>query len=486
MASGTLVSRMLGLVRAALLTGVIGTTGYAADGFTAANSLPNTFYLLIAGGAVNAIFVPQIVRAKLRPDGDEFVNRIITISLAILAVATVLVTLLAPLAVRLYYNVDNEEALGLATVFAVICLPQIFFYGLYTILGQVLNAHGRFAGYMWAPALANVVAIAGLVWFQRAGFPTSAAPADWTPEMVAILAGSATLSIVVQALSLLVPLRRIGFRYRPVWGIRGHGLGEVSSVAKWTFGSIVVSSLGYVVTSRVLTRATTLGEAAGIPVAGLAAFNPALLIAMLLHGLFVGVLAPYVAATLFFNNPLEETRAIAVVLAGLIWLVIPMAWTYLNDRVFYAHQMTWMTFRLQCVSTGLATVGALVAATTVPDLTAFTLSVGQATAYLVTASIGFFVLRRRHGPLGLRGTGVMYLKLGVPAVVTALALYAGIHALLPDLGETRGVRGFLSGIVVLGVAGVIELAVTWGVASALGVREIGAALEPVTRRLRRH
>jgi len=110
-------------------------------------------------------------------------------------------------------------------------------------------------------------------------------PADWTPEMIAILAGSATLSIVVQALSLLVPLRRIGFRYRPVWGIRGHGLGEVSTVAKWTFGSIVVSSLGYLVTSQVLTRATDLGKNAGDPVAGLAAFGPALLIAMLLHGL---------------------------------------------------------------------------------------------------------------------------------------------------------------------------------------------------------
>jgi putative peptidoglycan lipid II flippase len=531
MASGTLVSRMLGLVRAALLTGVIGTTGFAADGFTAANSLPNTFYLLIAGGAVNAIFVPQIVRAKLRPDGDEFVNRIITISLAILAGATVLMTLLAPLAVRLFYNVHNEAALGLATVFAVICLPQIFFYGLYTILGQVLNANGRFAGYMWAPALANIVAIAGLVWFQRAGFPTSAAPADWTPEMIAILAGSATLSIVVQALALVFPLRRIGFRYRPVWGIRGHGLGEVSSVAKWTFGSIVVSSLGLVVTSRVLTRATDLGADAGDPVAGLAAFNPALLIAMLLHGLitvslitalytrlseaasrgdsaqvmryhhqgmrlpsvilvpgvvFVGVLAPYVAATLFFKNTLEETRAIAVVLAGLIWLVIPMAWTYLNDRVFYAHQMTWMTFRLQCVSTSLSTVGALVAATMVPSLTAFTLSIGQALAYVVTASVGFTVLRRRHGHLGLRGTGAVYLKLAAPAVATALALYWAIHTFLPDLGETRGVRGFVTGIIVLGVAGMIELSVTWGVAHALGVREIGAALEPFTRRLRRH
>ena len=530
MASGTLVSRMLGLVRAALLTGVIGTTGYAADAFTAANTLPNSFYILIAGGAVNAIFVPQIVRAKLRPDGDEFVNRIITISLAILAVATVVMVAIAPLAVRLYYNVDNEAALGLATVFAVICLPQIFFYGLYTILGQVLNAHGRFAGYMWAPALANVVAIAGLVWFQRAGFPTSAAPADWTPEMVAILAGSATLSIVVQALSLLIPLRRIGFRYRPVWGIRGHGLGEVSTVAKWTFGSIVVGQLGLVVTSRVLTRATQLGQAAGDPAPGLAAFNPALLIAMLLHGLitvslitalytrlseaaahgdsalvmryhhqglrmpsvilvpgvvFVGVLAPYVAATLFFKNTLEETRAIAIVLSGLIWLVIPMAWTYLNDRVFYAHQMTWMTFRLQCVATSLSTVGAVVAAQMVPSLTAFTLSIGQALAYVVAAGVGFWVLKRQHGHLGLRGTALVYVKLGVPALVTALALSFAIHTVLPDLGETRGVRGFVIGAVVLGVAGIIQLSVTWGVAHALGVREIGAALEPVTRRLRR-
>ena len=40
-------------------------------------------------------------------------------------------------------------------------------------------------------------------------------------------------------------------------------------------------------------------------------------------------------------------------------------------------------------------------------------------------------------------------------------------------------RGFVVGAVVLGVAGIIELTVTWGVAHALGVREIGAALEPV-------
>ena len=64
------------------------------------------------------------------------------------------------------------------------------------------------------------------------------------------------------------------------------------------------------------------------------------------------------------------------------------------------------------------------------------------------------MLRRRHGHLGLRGTGVVYLKLAVPAVATALALYWAIHTFLPDLGETRGVRGFVVGVVVLGVAGI--------------------------------
>ena len=86
---------------------------------------------------------------------------------------TAIATLFAPGFVHLYSSSTwSGEKTALAVAFAYWCLPQIFFYGLYTILGQVLNAHGRFAGYMWAPALANIVAIAGLVWFQRAGFPT--------------------------------------------------------------------------------------------------------------------------------------------------------------------------------------------------------------------------------------------------------------------------------------------------------------------------
>jgi putative peptidoglycan lipid II flippase len=530
MASGSMVSRSVGLVRAALLTGVVGATGYAADGFNVANTLPNQFYLLIAGGALNAILVPQIVRAKLRPDGDEFVNRIITLTLAVLAVATVTLMLAAPLLVRVYAKFDDPAAVRLTTIFAVICLPQLFFYGLFTILGQVLNANGRFAGFMWAPALANVVAVAGLVWFTQAGYPSGAAPADWTPGMIGILAGTATLSIAIQALALVIPLRRIGFRYRPVWGVRGHGLGEVSQVAKWTFGSLVVSQLGYVVTSRVLTGATSRGEALGESVSGLTAYQAAFLIVMLPHGLvtvslvtalytslseaasrddtrqvrryhdqglrlpaviivpgvaFLAVLAPTVASTFFFSNTLDQTRAIAVVLAVIAWMAIPMSWTYLNDRVFYAHEMTWMSFRLQCVTTGVATLGALLALQVDPAMTAMVLGAGQVLAFVVSAAVGFWVLRRMLGHLGLRSTARTYLSLLIPAIVTAVGLAFAIRHLFPDLGETRGAAGLIAGGLVLAAAGAIQLGVTWGVASLLGVREISTALQPVTRRLRR-
>ncbi|MGL5865901.1 MAG: murein biosynthesis integral membrane protein MurJ [Dermatophilaceae bacterium] len=529
MAAGSLVSRVAGLLRASLLASVIGTSGLTATAFATANTLPNQFYLLLAGGALNAVLVPQILRARTRgQDGAEFVNRVITASLALLVVATILLTALAPLLVRLYLRVDNADAVRLATVFAVICLPQVFFYGLYTLLGQVLTAHNRFFAYTWAPALANLVAVGGLVWFRTAALPREAPPGEWTAEMIGILGGTATASIAIQALALIVPLRRIGFRYRPVWGFRGHGLGELSNVATWTFGSIVVSQLGYVVTSNVLTRVSDRADRADVTAPDLASFQNALLAMMLAHGLvtvslvtalftqmsdaasrnddaellrlrarglrmpavllvpgiaLVLALAPVVTSTFLFDNSLAGSQTVAVVLLALIGGVLPLGWVYVNDRTFYAKQQTWWSFRTQCVITGTATVGALVAASLDPRHTAVALSLGQSIAYLVGALYGFIVLRRQHGALGLRAASGMLTRLVLPAGVTAIVLGIAVRMLLPDLGATRGIPALLEGVVVLGVAGVIQLAVTWGVAHVLGVREVARALEPLLHRL---
>ena len=64
MFSGTLASRILGLVRNAILVVALGATGSgAADAFNTANNAPTQIYNLLAAGVLNAILVPQIVRA---------------------------------------------------------------------------------------------------------------------------------------------------------------------------------------------------------------------------------------------------------------------------------------------------------------------------------------------------------------------------------------------------------------------------------------
>ncbi|MBM6403486.1 murein biosynthesis integral membrane protein MurJ [Phycicoccus sp. CSK15P-2] len=531
MAAGTLSSRLAGMLRALLLTSVIGGTGLAAEAFTVANTLPNSLYLLLAGGTLNAVLVPQIIRARTRPDaGEDFVNRLITAAIALFAVAAVVLTALSPLLVRLYFDTTDAGALKLATVFAFICVPQVLFYGLYTIFGQVLNANGRFAAFTWAPLAANLVAIGGLLWFLAEDLPVRVDPGAWTPRMVLILAGTATISIAVQAAALVVPLRRMGFRYRPRWGLRGHGFEAVSDVAKWSFGSIVVVQVGYWVTTKVLTNAASRADDAGIQgAAGIAAFNPAQLLLMLPHGIvtvslvtalytqlseaasrddhasvmrhheqglrmpaplllpvaaLVLATVPLVTATFFFENPLTDTEAIASVLVGLFGGVVPLGWVYLNDRVFYAQQQTFWSFRTQCVVTGLSMTVAAFAATLPPQRTATVLAFGQTFAYVVGAAVGWAVLRRQHGHIGLRGAGSVYLRVGVPAVVTAVVLGLVIRALFPDFGVERGIGTFVTGVLVLGTAGVVEVAVTWGVAHLLGVEEVGRLLGPVLRRVR--
>ena len=68
MAAGTIVSRFTGLIRNLLTVAALGTALFA-DTFNVANTIPTILYILLAGGALNAVFVPQLVRS-MREDGD--------------------------------------------------------------------------------------------------------------------------------------------------------------------------------------------------------------------------------------------------------------------------------------------------------------------------------------------------------------------------------------------------------------------------------
>ncbi|GAB2550761.1 murein biosynthesis integral membrane protein MurJ [Leucobacter ruminantium] len=264
MASGTMVSRILGLVKAILLAYAIGSVGArSADAFANGNLLPNTVYMILIGGVLNAVLVPQIVKAAQNPDGGAgYINKILTLITTMLVGITALAMLAAPWIVWLTVQDWGQQQIELATAFAYWCMPQVIFYGVYTVMGEVLNAKSIFGPFTWAPVLNNVIAIAGIAVFVAmfGSDPEGRLPVDaWTPTMIAVLAGSATLGIVAQALILFVSWKKAGIRFRPDFAWRGVGLGRTARLASWTLAMVVVMQLGGIVTNRIVS----IGSGAG-------------------------------------------------------------------------------------------------------------------------------------------------------------------------------------------------------------------------------
>lgn len=526
MASGTLVSRVLGVVRQSMLGIVIGITGLAGDAFSVANTLPNSINLLLAGGVLNAVLVPQIIKAAKHPDGGEdYVNRLLTLSLLLMALTTALSIAAAPLLVRLYTQTESPSALHLATVFAYLCLPQIFFYGLYTLLGNVLNARNRFTAFMWAPALANVVSIAGLALFWILGYPRGVTDPDgWTTAMIWVLAGTMTLSIVVQGIFLAIPLRRSGFRYRPRFGFRGVGLRSASRVALWSFAGIAVGQLGFIVTSKVLTRATDLANAQGLTAAGKFSYDNAFLLFMLPHSLvtvslttalfvrlakaahaghtgevladlgrglrmpapllvpisLAGVLFAPLAVFVFFGQSRSDTLAVAHLLTAMLLGLLPFGWVYLVQRVFYAYEDARTPFNIQVVITIIATIFNLIGAVRPATQTGLWVGIGQTISNAVGAGWGFWLLRRRVGRLGLTRAMRTNIRLGLASIAAGGLTYAVLRVVPESLTTNR-----LGALLVLGVLGSLYLAVAWAIAHRMRVREVDNLVAPIARRLAR-
>ncbi|WEV65848.1 murein biosynthesis integral membrane protein MurJ [Bifidobacterium sp. ESL0764] len=253
MAVGTAASRITGQVRTILLAAALGTTGMAADAYQAGSQIPQVIFTLVSGGIFNAVLVPQIVRTLKKKDAQDRLNKLVTLAIALLLGVTLLVALLTPPLTRLYVNGDHDM-LALATSFTFWCVPQIFFYGLYTVLGQILAAKDRFGTYAWSSVGANVISCIGFTAFILMFGRANRQPLSfWTSGKIALTAGMWTLGVAFQALVLFLPLRKIGLHYRPSWGIHGFGLRSMGSVAAWGIGIVVVDQLQTIVNQRVLT-----------------------------------------------------------------------------------------------------------------------------------------------------------------------------------------------------------------------------------------
>ncbi|MEU5314150.1 murein biosynthesis integral membrane protein MurJ [Streptomyces sp. NPDC021562] len=260
MAAGTVVSRATGLIRQMLQAAALGT-GLLATTYNQANTVPTSLYFLLIGGALNSVLVPQLVRARAEDadGGAAFEQRLVTLVLCVLGVGTAVATWAAPGIISVYQHDTpaTHDAFELTVVFARFLLPQIFFYGVFSIFGQVLNARNRFGAMMWTPVLNNLVLIAMFgIYLGLITAPEQVT--DITDSQVRLLGVGTTLALAIQALALIPYARAAGFRFRLRFDWRGTGLRKSVNAARWT----LLFVLANLVASTVVTRLASAADAA--------------------------------------------------------------------------------------------------------------------------------------------------------------------------------------------------------------------------------
>ncbi|MFD9542265.1 murein biosynthesis integral membrane protein MurJ [Streptomyces sp. NPDC060022] len=482
MAAGSVVSRATGFVRSAVVAAALGL-GIVADGYAVGNSVPTIVYILLLGGALNAVFLPELVRAaKEHADGGAaYTDRLLTLCVLALLLLTGAAVWAAPAIVGFYSDYPPDQH-TMTVALARYCLPQIFFLGVFTLLGQVLNARGRFGAMMWTPVLNNVVVIAVFGLYLATG-----AGGDLTPGERSLLGWGTTAGIVVQALALLPSLRATGFRFRPRFDWRGSGLTRPLRSAGWLVLLVLSNQAAYWVTTRLATSAGARAAAEHIEGAGFSAYNNAYTMWMVPHGIvtvsLVTALMPrmsrsaadgdtaavrrdagyalrtsgalivpaacallalaHPATALVFQHGRTGPEDIAV-LAGILMAFAPgliaFSGQYVLSRSFYALSDTRTPFLLNLMIAGLNAGLSWAAYQFLPARLAVT---GMAGGYSLALFAGWaltaLVLHRRLTPGKVPGAASLRPRLWRSATVAAQAgmLAAAVPATLLGLGAAR-------------------------------------------------
>jgi putative peptidoglycan lipid II flippase len=542
MATGTVFSRASGYLRNLLLAAAIGNELHA-DLFNIGNTIPNMLYILLAGGVFNAVLVPQLVRAQKHDSdgGEAYTNRIITLALLFLGAVTVILVLAAPLVMRLYLNSSYDDpALAAqrdsAIAFARYCLPQVFFYGMFVLLGQVLNARGRFGPMMWAPIANNVISIlvlvVYLVWFGPV--PTGDQCTAFTGTQELVLGLGATIGIAAQVLVLLPYLRAAGVRFRARYDFRHTGLAHTLRLGVWTVLFVIVNQVAYTVVVRLASGGTASSAClrhghhaqAVSDGTGYTVYASAFLFVMVPHAIITVSLATAILPRLSAKAADHDLAGLAATLAGTLRtalvVVIPFALAlpllatdaakvlfgygataatfdhyvpsiilfgpgivfftvhYLMLRGFYALELNRTVFFIQCAIGATNIVAAiLLVGRAGPASTAPALVLAYGASYLLGSAVSYAVLRGRLGGLESGTTLRFLVRLLVAALVSA-GVTGALSLVLPGRGDD--VSHVLAGLRLVLLGGV-DVGLFLVLAHLMRIREVTTVVETAIRRM---
>ncbi len=509
MAIGTVVSRVTGLVRGLLLVAVLGTA-LLGDTYNVANTMPNILYNLVIGGALTAVFVPQMVRAIRQPDGGSaFISRLLTATCVVLGTLTVVSVIAAPLLVRLFAgSYVGRPEFHLTVLFMRYCLPQIFFMGLFALLGQVANAKGKFGPMMWAPVANNIIVIFVFAYFLHISKGWNASTIS--DGQATILGVGTTLGFVAQVVFLIPVIKKTQIKIRARFDWKDPEIRKSLHLATWTLAFAAISQLSYLVTVNLSTSAAVRAAKAGIATGvGYTPYGNAFLILMLPHSVItisivtallptmsahvldkniesvhdqlvrairlVGIatvpsaiafllFGPMICHALFFGISHADSQYLGYVLAGFSLGLLPLSINLIALRGLNAFENIKLQVLSNLIMNIIASVASVIAALALP---AKWVTVGLAIALTLSYYFGAWTTVRLLHRYGI------FIQLGeIAGLYAKLAGIFGVIAVPLFL-----VRDHLPGgnvlhlVIVLGVSGLGYL----GVAKLFKIDEVGAA-----------
>ncbi|UQX88540.1 murein biosynthesis integral membrane protein MurJ [Jatrophihabitans telluris] len=521
MAIASLASRATGFLRtmaigAALGSGVDGI----ADAYNLGNTLPNMVYELLLGGVLTSVIIPVLVKAQQddRDRGVAYTQRLLSLAVVGLAVTTLLAVLAAPLLIDLYQG--DAPFHSLATLWATLLLPEIFFYGVGAMLSAILNTRHVYGWPAWAPVANNLITIAAALLYRLVPGPSHLSAGTISNTQILVIGIGTTLGIVAQALILFLPLRRIGFRWR--WRFRAAPneagrMAEFRTLTLWVLGYVAVSQIGVYVINRVAS-----GQRTGITIFAnadllfqvpygivgvslLTALMPRMsraaargdnedvlddlrlgtrLSAVALVPIAAGliVLGPaFTSVILLGRFDVSQARLVGIALAAGAFGLLPFALVMLQQRVFYAMRDARTPALINLAMVGTKVVLVLLASTMLHGRSIIiALTVSTSLSYIAGCTAGHLLLRRRFGRLGFSPVVRMVALIAAASLAGAAVALGVVELVNAVLGVGR-----VSGLVQLVGGGVLGLVTMAAIAVRLPIPEVAQLASVVRGRLGR-
>lgn len=471
-----LLSGILGIVRQSAISSVFGA-GMQADAFVAAQRVPETLFVLVAGGALGSAFIPVFTRFLARDDEDgawRLASGVITLMMvAAFVLALVAFVLARPLIEYLLFPGAAPETQTLSVELMRIMLVTVLIFSLSGLFMGILNAHQHFLAPALAPSMYNLGLILGAL--VLAG-PLGIHGLAWGAVI------GAGLHLLVQVPTLL----RLDFRFRPLLSLRVPGVTEVL----WLMGPRVLG-LGIVQVNFWVNTALASQMMPGSATALSWAFTLMFTVLGVLGQSVGTAVFPTLSALSATKNTAELRRTLSSALSAVLFLSIPAGvglavlaepiiavlfergeWTALDTqgtawalalfgvglaghavleilvRAFYALHDTWTPVKVGTLTMALNIVLSLILIRVFgyPGSTDFArgpfggLALAMSIATAVESTTLWVILRRRIGSLGER-TVLQGMARTLAAAGLMAAALAGYLRTWPDLARLVQLAG---------------------------------------------